>query len=83
LSRDDLKAIGARVMPKALEKSRLNDGRDKDRTCDPYHVKIAPGAESAEIRALLKTPNVVLGTMFRLCQVFDGLARHIPNAPSR
>jgi hypothetical protein len=40
LNRDELKAIGARVMPKVLEKSRRDGGRDRDRTCDPYHVKV-------------------------------------------
>ena len=40
LNRDDLKAIGARMMPKVLEKSRPNGGRDRDRTCDPYHVNV-------------------------------------------
>jgi hypothetical protein len=40
LNREDLRAIGARLMPKVLEKSRPNGGRDRDRTCDPYHVKV-------------------------------------------
>jgi hypothetical protein len=40
LNRDQLEAIGARVMPKALEKSGDDGGRDRDRTCDPYHVKV-------------------------------------------
>ena len=40
LNREDLKAIGTRLMPKVLEKSRVNGGRDRDRTCDPYHVKV-------------------------------------------
>jgi cation transport ATPase len=70
LNREDLRAIGARLMPKVLEKSRPNGGRDRDRTCDPYHVKIAPGQESSEIRARLRTRNVVSGMMFRLCPGF-------------
>ena len=40
LTRDQLEAIGARVMPKVLEKSGKDGGRDRDRTCDPYHVKV-------------------------------------------
>jgi hypothetical protein len=40
LNRDQLQAIGARQMPKKLEPSRKSGGRDRDRTCDPYHVKV-------------------------------------------
>jgi hypothetical protein len=40
LNRQDLEAIGARMIPKNVEKSRKNGGRDRDRTCDPYHVKV-------------------------------------------
>jgi hypothetical protein len=40
LNRDQLVAIGARAMPKNVVKSRVNGGRDRDRTCDPYHVKV-------------------------------------------
>src|SRR5262245_5867120 len=40
LNRDQLAAIGARQMPKKLEASRKSGGRDRDRTCDPYHVKV-------------------------------------------
>ena len=40
LNRDQLAAIGARQMPKKLEKSGKSGGRDRDRTCDPYHVKV-------------------------------------------
>src|SRR5262245_18296211 len=40
LTRDQLVAIGARVMPKRLAPSRKDGGRDRDRTCDPYHVKV-------------------------------------------
>jgi hypothetical protein len=28
------------VMPKNVAKSRDRGGRDRDRTCDPYHVKV-------------------------------------------
>src|SRR5262245_61648190 len=70
LTRDQLAAIGARVMPKVLEKSGNDGGRDRDRTCDPYHVKIAPAQETAEIRALLRTRKVVSGMMFRVCPGF-------------
>ena len=40
LNRDQLAAIGARLMPEKLEKSGKSGGRDRDRTCDPYHVKV-------------------------------------------
>ena len=40
LNRSDLDAIGARAMPKNAVKSRKDGGRDRDRTCDPYHVKV-------------------------------------------
>jgi integrase len=39
LNKADLVEIGARVMPKNAGKSRKNGGRDRDRTCDPLHVK--------------------------------------------
>ncbi len=39
LNRADLEAIGARMMPKNAVKLRKNGGRDRDRTCDPLHVK--------------------------------------------
>jgi len=42
LRRKDLEMIGARVMPKALERQRVGGGRDRDRTCDPYDVNVAP-----------------------------------------
>jgi len=67
LNRDQLAAIGARAMPKVLEKSRLNGGRDRDRTCDPYHVKIEPEEEGPEYQVVRKPANVISGTMFRLC----------------
>jgi hypothetical protein len=40
LTKAELTAIGARVLPQKLDKSRKNGGRDRDRTCDPYHVKV-------------------------------------------
>jgi hypothetical protein len=40
LNRGQLEAIGARVMSKMLERSEKDGGRDRDRTCDPYHVKV-------------------------------------------
>jgi hypothetical protein len=70
LNRDELKGIGARVMPKALEKSRLNGGRDRDRTCDPYHVKIASANEAKEYQVVRKSVNGISGTIFRLCPEF-------------
>lgn len=40
LNYHELQSIGARVMPKDVLKSRKNGGRDRDRTCDPLHVKV-------------------------------------------
>jgi hypothetical protein len=40
LNREQLLAIGARQMPKKLAPSKKAGGRDRDRTCDPYHVKV-------------------------------------------
>jgi hypothetical protein len=40
LTSADLQAIGARVIPETLRKQRVGGGRDRDRTCDPYHVKV-------------------------------------------
>jgi hypothetical protein len=40
LNRSDLKSMGAKQFPKVFEKPRQNGGRDRDRTCDPYHVKV-------------------------------------------
>ena len=70
LNRDELKGIGARVMPKMLEKSKNDGGRDRDRTCDPYHVKIAYPKKSTETQGFLKTQKAVFGTVFRLCPRF-------------
>jgi hypothetical protein len=70
LNRDQLAAIGARVMPKVLEKSRKSGGRDRDRTCDPYHVKIASANEAKEYQVVRKSVNGISGTIFRLCPEF-------------
>jgi integrase len=40
LTKKDLQAIGARVIPEMLRKQRVGGGHDRDRTCDPYHVKV-------------------------------------------
>jgi hypothetical protein len=40
LTKEDLQAIGARVIPEMLRKQRVRGGHDRDRTCDPYHVKV-------------------------------------------
>ena len=40
LTKKDLQAIGARVIPEILRKQRVGGGHDRDRTCDPYHVKV-------------------------------------------
>jgi hypothetical protein len=42
-------------------------GRDRDRTCDPYHVNEGRGEEEAEIRALSESSRVVLGMRFPAC----------------
>jgi integrase len=39
LNKADLLEIGARVLPKTAGKPRKGGGRDRDRTCDPLHVK--------------------------------------------
>ena len=41
LTKKDLQAIGARVIPELLRKQTVGGGRDRDRTCDPYHVNTA------------------------------------------
>jgi hypothetical protein len=28
------------VIPETLRKQRVGGGHDRDRTCDPYHVKV-------------------------------------------
>ena len=40
LTKKDLQAIGARLIPEMLRKQRVGGGHDRDRTCDPYHVKV-------------------------------------------
>jgi hypothetical protein len=42
-------------------------GRDRDRTCDPYHVNEGRGEEEAEIRALGESSTVALGMTFLAC----------------
>jgi hypothetical protein len=42
-------------------------GRDRDRTCDPYHVKIEFEEEVSEYQVVRKPVNGISGTMFRLC----------------
>jgi hypothetical protein len=46
-------------------------GRDRDRTCDPYHVNVAPSAERAENTALLAAPTVISGTKLLVCSRFQ------------
>ena len=38
LNRKELERIGARAFPKIRKKHTVDGGRDRDRTCDPYHV---------------------------------------------
>ena len=40
LTKKDLQSIGARVIPEMLKKQGDRGGHDRDRTCDPYHVKV-------------------------------------------
>jgi integrase len=40
LNRDDLEAIGIRSPEKSMISQGVHGGRDRDRTCDPYHVKV-------------------------------------------
>jgi hypothetical protein len=40
LTKAELEAIGARALPEVLKNQRVRGGRDRDRTCDPYHVKV-------------------------------------------
>ena len=40
LTVDHLREVGARVMPKNTTDQGESGGRDRDRTCDPYHVKV-------------------------------------------
>ena len=40
LAKRDVQEIGARVIPKALGKSRKSGGRGWDRTSDPYDVNV-------------------------------------------
>jgi hypothetical protein len=46
-------------------------GRDRDRTCDPYHVKVVPATEPPEIRTLTDPGSVVFGTMLPGCSAFQ------------
>jgi hypothetical protein len=40
LTRWDLQVTGARAFPEPQKKQRVGGGHDRDRTCDPYHVKV-------------------------------------------
>jgi hypothetical protein len=40
LNGNDLEAIGAWSPQKSLLSQVVPGGRDRDRTCDPYHVKV-------------------------------------------
>ena len=40
LDPDDMKEAGIRVLEKSVSSQEDNGGRDRDRTCDPYHVKV-------------------------------------------
>jgi hypothetical protein len=58
------------VMPKNVAKSRDRGGRDRDRTCDPYHVKVVSMAECAENQALSESLSSKGGMMFDGCSRF-------------
>jgi hypothetical protein len=40
LNPDDMREAGIRVFEKSVNSQEDNGGRDRDRTCDPYHVKV-------------------------------------------
>ena len=40
LNPDDMREAGIRVFEKSVSSQQDNGGRDRDRTCDPYHVKV-------------------------------------------
>jgi hypothetical protein len=40
LDPDDMREAGIRVLEKSVSSQEDNGGRDRDRTCDPYHVKV-------------------------------------------
>jgi len=46
LTRKYLQVIGARVFPEPQKKQRVGGGHDRDRTCDPYHVKVVQDTNS-------------------------------------
>jgi hypothetical protein len=52
LNPDDMREAGIRVLEKSVSSQEDNGGRDRDRTCDPYHVNVAILAEVAENTAL-------------------------------
>jgi hypothetical protein len=48
----------------------FDGGRDRDRTCDPYHVKVVSMAERAENQALSESLSSKSGMMFDGCSWF-------------
>jgi hypothetical protein len=53
LNPDDMREAGIRVFEKSVSSQQDNGGRDRDRTCDPYHVKVSRGARIADFPAFL------------------------------
>src|SRR5215831_5909820 len=57
-------------------KSRNDGGRDRDRTCDPYHVKKAREVEAVEIQCLCTAICGICDTMFQM--MFRSAGRTCP-----
>jgi hypothetical protein len=52
--------------------ARLSGGRDRDRTCDPYHVKEARASEIADFIGINGTKNGGKGRHVPLMFAFSG-----------
>src|SRR5262245_23300052 len=48
----------------------MRGGRDRDRTCDPYHVNEEVGTEMREFRVFVLGRSADSGTMLRECSAF-------------
>jgi hypothetical protein len=53
LDPDDMREAGIRVLEKSVSSQEDNGGRDRDRTCDPYHVKVSRDTRSAHFLQFL------------------------------
>jgi hypothetical protein len=52
LNPGDMREAGIRVFEKSVSSQEDNGGRDRDRTCDPCHVKVSRVARVADFAAL-------------------------------